>query len=330
VIAIVLLVAVAAVLVRLGKPHRPPGWTRSQAPALFAVVDQIAAAVGAPPPARILATHELNTRVMGHRPRAVLAIGLPGWAAMPPAGRVALVAHALAAGSDGGVGRSPVVTAALASLQEWRYLLQPNPQAARRRPRRRRAGGRSASNLGIADLVLPVVLAPIYLLTVTLEWLLSASTLAATQRAGYRAVLRAGEIAGPDGGRALLRPRIMRARIDSEWEVALRRAPDSDLVNLPRDYLASLDDAVVDAVCARDRTAALAPVDDGPPPVLLADVVATTAGALSPAAVTVDPTQLAAADAELERARPELRRDLRADLEEQRARLAIQANDYPR
>ena len=168
VIAIVLLVAVAAVLVRLGKPHRPPGWTRSQAPALFAVVDQIAAAVGAPPPARILATHELNTRVMGHRPRAVLAIGLPGWAAMPPAGRVALVAHALAAGSDGGVGRSPVVTAALASLQEWRYLLQPNPQAARRRPRRRRAGGRSASNLGIADLVLPVVLAPIYLLTVTL------------------------------------------------------------------------------------------------------------------------------------------------------------------
>jgi hypothetical protein len=259
----------------------------------------------------------------------VLAIGLPGWVALPPAGRIALLAHALAAGDDGGVARSPVVTTAAGSLQEWRYLLIPNPQGARRRARRRRGSGRATSSVGIAELLLPVVLAPVYLLTVVLEWMLDASTLSATQRAGYRAVLRTGEVAGPDGVRALLRPRIMRARIESEWEVALRRAPDSDLINVPRDYLAALDEAVVDAVRAKALTATLTPVDGGPPPVLLADV-ATAANGLPSGTVALDSARLAAADAELEQARPELRREVRANLQEQRARtMAVQANDYP-
>jgi hypothetical protein len=331
VLAIVLLVALAAVVARARVPRPLPGWSRDQAPAVFAVIDEVAAALGARAPARVIVTADLDAVVTGHRPRAVLAIGLPAWAALSAAGRAALIARALVAGTDGGVGRSPVVSAAHGSLREWRYLLVPNTQAPRRRSPRRRAGGRATSSVGIAELVVPVVLAPVYLLTVVLEWLLAASTLSATQRAGYRAVLRAGAVAGPDGVRDLVRMQVMRARIDSEWEVALRRAPDSDLVDLPRDYLAALDDTIVGVVSANARDATLSRVDGGPPPVFLADVVAAAPADAPSRVVAVDAARLAAADAELERARPEVRRDLRAHLQEKRARtMAVQSNDYPR
>ncbi|MEV6970444.1 M48 family metalloprotease [Hamadaea sp. NPDC051192] len=97
-----LLVAVAVVLrPRLGAARKVLGdadpLTEAQAPALFAVVREVAAKVGAPMPHTIATTSrwEASTLVVGLRRRRILLLGLPFWSVLRPQERVAVLAHEL-------------------------------------------------------------------------------------------------------------------------------------------------------------------------------------------------------------------------------------------
>lgn len=104
-----LLKAVGALLVivggtlrpRLGRLERALGeadeLTRDRAPQLFALVDQVAAAVGAPRPhiMGISAEWDAAAGAYGLRRRRLLRLGLPMWTALRPQERVALLGHEL-------------------------------------------------------------------------------------------------------------------------------------------------------------------------------------------------------------------------------------------
>ncbi len=94
---LLVLVAVAA-RPRLGKlDKRAERLQRVQAPTLFAVIDRVAAELGAPRPDVILVDAEFNAScsTVGLRRRRVLCLGLPLWTALPPQQRLALIAHEL-------------------------------------------------------------------------------------------------------------------------------------------------------------------------------------------------------------------------------------------
>ncbi|MDO3701727.1 M48 family metallopeptidase [Micromonospora sp. C28SCA-DRY-2] len=70
---------------------------RARAPELFRLVDEVAAAVGAPVPEVVGVDGDLNAYAgrVGLRRRAVLCLGLPYWGSLTPPERVALLGHEL-------------------------------------------------------------------------------------------------------------------------------------------------------------------------------------------------------------------------------------------
>ena len=95
------------------RPQRPSPRavrvTTTDAPALLALVDEVAATVGARPPDSVAVDTVYATTLVpvGYRGRATLVLGLPQWTALDDDERVATLAHELACGeparSPGGV-----------------------------------------------------------------------------------------------------------------------------------------------------------------------------------------------------------------------------------
>jgi len=130
--AVLLLVAVA-VRPRLGRLRDGVVTVdRGRAPALFAVVDRVAAEVGTPPPHQLVVVPEFNafSAVVGLRRRRVLGLGLPLWAALTPQERVALLAHELGHFVNGDPRRGLVTQPAYATLAALAELTRPGVGAA--------------------------------------------------------------------------------------------------------------------------------------------------------------------------------------------------------
>jgi Zn-dependent protease with chaperone function len=123
------LMVAAAVLMRprIAKPPRERLLDRAQAPALWALVDDVAAALHTPPPDRIVVEARFNAHWWraGLRRIRVLGVGLPLLAVLPPDQRVALVAHELAHGRNGDVTRGWFIGSAIDGLGELAGLLTP-------------------------------------------------------------------------------------------------------------------------------------------------------------------------------------------------------------
>jgi len=168
--------------------------------------------------------------------------------------------------------------------------------------------------VGIGEVLLPIVLAPVLLVVLALQAGMRAGLLPAGQRAGYRAVQRAAEVAGVTGVLEMLQALLMSARVSAETAVAVRRG-DTDVADVGRVYLAVLDPAILDAVGAQSRESAQTPVADGPPVVFLADFVRT----MPVAPVTTPVEALAAADGEMQRAHDEVNATLRARAQAEQA-----------
>jgi heat shock protein HtpX len=125
--ALLLLVALA-LWPRLGRPDRQGRrLRREQAPALFRLVDDVAAAVGAPVPhvVEVDSTFNASTSAVGLRRRRVLRLGLPMWAVLPPQQRVALLGHELGHFVNGDARRGPVTRVPLTTLGRLADLLRP-------------------------------------------------------------------------------------------------------------------------------------------------------------------------------------------------------------
>ncbi len=133
-----LLVLIAVVLrPRLGRLSRltrdAEQLDRSKAPALFAVIDRVAAAAGTPVPDVVLLSAEFNasTTTVGLRRRRVLTLGAQLWSVLDPQERIALLGHELGHFVNGDIRRSLVTQAAESTLGAVAYLLRPDRRRTR-------------------------------------------------------------------------------------------------------------------------------------------------------------------------------------------------------
>ncbi|MGC0418703.1 M48 family metallopeptidase [Embleya sp. AB8] len=128
----VLLLAMACVLRPrlLSRPRGVPTLERADAPTLFAVIDEIAAAVGTSGVHVVVFDAEFNASVTryGLRQRRMLRLGLGVWQVATPQQRVALLGHELGHYAHGDDRHGIIVGNALHSLRVWYYLLAPTPR----------------------------------------------------------------------------------------------------------------------------------------------------------------------------------------------------------
>jgi heat shock protein HtpX len=126
-----LLLIGAAVLLRprFGRLRRE-AWTvdRAAAPALFELIDSVAAASGTPGPQVVVLARALNafTATVGLRRRRLLGLGLPLWAALSPQERVALLGHELGHFVNGDLRRGLLTQPAYEVLGRLANLLRPH------------------------------------------------------------------------------------------------------------------------------------------------------------------------------------------------------------
>lgn len=156
-VALALLLAAAALAVRprLGRlPRKQPLLTRGQAPALFGLLDRIAAATGAQTPAWVEVRGDYNAwqQYVGVRRRSLLHVGAGLWAMLDQPQRVALLGHELAHDVNGDLSHGVVVGGALGTLHELRMLFAPSrvPRRFRRSVRVSRAANEEAVAEAIA------------------------------------------------------------------------------------------------------------------------------------------------------------------------------------
>jgi Zn-dependent protease with chaperone function len=185
-VIVLFLLAVAYVLrPRPGKLPTKGVVGREDAPNLYALCDEIAAALGTKPIHLLVIDARFNAEwaILGWRRRRTLTLGLPLLAMVPPQARVALIAHEFAHARNGDSTRGFFVGSAVNALADWYGMLGPQEE------------GIAATGLEpLANLFLWILSRPIWwLLHVELQLLLRDS-----QRAEYLADLLAADVAGAD------------------------------------------------------------------------------------------------------------------------------------
>ena len=125
-------------------------------PALYQAVDDVAEALGAPPPDAILLSADYNAAYgrAGWRRRHVLTLGLPLLTVLDEQETAALIAHELAHAVNGDAPRGFLIGSAATTLSRWYYLLIPDRFSGLNR-RRYGLGGMFANGLmlGTAQVV---------------------------------------------------------------------------------------------------------------------------------------------------------------------------------
>jgi Zn-dependent protease with chaperone function len=103
---------------------------RADAPVLFAVLDQVAAAVGAKPVHAVAASASWNASysAAGWRRRRVVTLGLPLWDALPADQKIAVLGHEFAHGVNGDARHGTIVGTSIATLTRLYGALQPGPR----------------------------------------------------------------------------------------------------------------------------------------------------------------------------------------------------------
>ncbi|MFJ2786451.1 MULTISPECIES: M48 family metallopeptidase [unclassified Streptomyces] len=161
---------------------------RTDAPRLFALLDEVAGSVGTTGVFAVVVDADTNAGVTTYGPRGhrVLHLGLGLWEILSPQERLALLGHEFGHYSHGDTRRSFVVGNALHSLDTWRHTLAPQ------RPN------------GLMDLFVNLVTAPPRLLVDGTLALLEHLTLRDAQRAEYRADAAAARVAGTEAAAGLM------------------------------------------------------------------------------------------------------------------------------
>lgn len=115
---------------RLGKIPKST-ITRQEFPALYQLVDRIAAALGSSPVDHIAVNGEFNASFgrITWRHQSVLQIGCPLWAILTPQERIALIAHEIGHDVNGDPGRSFYIGTAVDTVYRWYVYVTPSPVA---------------------------------------------------------------------------------------------------------------------------------------------------------------------------------------------------------
>jgi heat shock protein HtpX len=156
--------------------------SRDDAPALFRLVDDVAAAIGAPAPDVVAVNESFNAyaTAVGIRRRRVLCLGLPLWGVLSPQERVALLGHELGHFVNGDVRRGLLTQLAFTMLGSAADLFRPVDT------------GRS----GIMDMLVGVIQAMAARVLLGMHLLLVWTGLRDAQRAEYLADEMAATAAG--------------------------------------------------------------------------------------------------------------------------------------
>lgn len=163
--------------------------TRTQAPTLFRLIDEVAAAIGTRAPATLLVNSRFNaySTAYGIRRRRVLCVGLPLWAAVPLQQRVALLGHELGHFVNGDVRRAPLSSLAFSTLATLRNLTIPE-----------RGRIRNAGTAGFGEFVARGVMKVLHEFFAWAQILVTSVALRSTQRAEYFADQAAAKVGGTE------------------------------------------------------------------------------------------------------------------------------------
>lgn len=180
---------------------------RSTAPALFTVIDRVAAAAGAPVPDVVLlsADFSASTATVGLRRRRVLTLGAELWSVLDPQERVALLGHELGHFVNGDIRRNLVTQAARSTLGAVAYLLRPD------RRRTRTDGLLGMIVEALVDLVGGILARFAWTLQVLLLWISRRDS----QRAEYLADELSAKLAGSAAAIRLYDALLMHDGIDT-------------------------------------------------------------------------------------------------------------------
>lgn len=166
---------------------------RDEAPTLYAVLDELATAVGTRKVAAVAVSAEANVwyQQIGWRFRPVIGIGLPLWAGLRPQERIAILAHELGHGRHGDARSGWLVGSAWSVLEGLRETFSEQDF-----DRVKREHG--YDDFTGATLFSRMLNSTVGVLVRGVAWLLERLRLRSDQRAEYLADRKAGEIAGSE------------------------------------------------------------------------------------------------------------------------------------
>ena len=185
------------------------GWLRREkAPRLFAILDRVSEATGAPTPkyVKLDARYNAATARRGIRHEPVLMLGVPLWQVLDGDERLALLGHELGHQVNGDTTQGVLVATAHRSLHEWRVLFYPSTA---RRP------ARGSGAAGLAQLLLPVILLPFYLLMTGLQMFYGWLQIHVSLRAEFLADDIAAQTASTSAALALMRKLSARLSVET-------------------------------------------------------------------------------------------------------------------
>ncbi|GAB3946590.1 hypothetical protein GCM10029976_074380 [Kribbella albertanoniae] len=187
---------------------------REQAPALFAVLDEVAAAVGARPATAVAVTDEANIwySQVGWRFRPVIGIGLPLWIGLHPQERVAILAHEFGHGRHGDARSGWLIGNAHSVLDGLHETFSESPLDEARREW-------GAEELSGGTLFSRMVNATVGAVVRGLSAVLNRLELRSGQRNEYLADRRAGEVAGSEAAAHALERTLL---ADTSYDAMLR------------------------------------------------------------------------------------------------------------
>lgn len=291
----VLLLIVAVLRPRLGRlPQHAAFVDRARAPHLYGLVDRVAAEAGTRSVDAIVLDGVTNASVSeyGLRRRRVLRLGLPLWRTLTAQQRVALLGHELGHYANGDTRRGLVVGTALNTLGSWLDVLRPDSRR-----------GRDLTHT-LANWLISVP----WFVVLCLIHLLDHFTLRASQRAEYRADVIAARIGSTEAAAELFDRLLILPSVNQELRrqaiLARTRNRGSDPKAVEAGLWTRLADhasTVTDHEWERLRRVSVRrghSTDATHPPTHLR-VALLTGGPQQSAAVTLDPAEAAAIDAEL-------------------------------
>jgi Zn-dependent protease with chaperone function len=305
------LVILAITPVRRRRSDDRPGWSRADAPSLFALIDEVAAGISAPPPHRVVVDAGFNASVSRSKQLRVLTIGLPLWEVLDDGGRLSLLAHELGHEVNGDIRNDWLIRTARVSLNKWQELLWPGTTPGMRHSMRARQylRGQSAGDMVIANAIMAILLAPLYAATLTIGEAFNVCVSRSSQRAEYRADRMAVDVAGSEATARLFDVLLCSDLLRFAAEVAARGGASDVLPHLPA-MLADVPESEHERLRRRGHGVGRR-VDPTHPPTSLRAAYAAAVSS-SGAHLVDEPMVLTAATAELRRRSATVERSLRA------------------
>ena len=297
VLSAVLIALAVGLRPRLGSiPRKMPTLTRSDAPALFQLLDQLASALHARPVQWVAFNLDFNcsTSMIGTGRRRLVVVGLPLWVILRSDERLAVLAHEVAHDTNADLLHGLIVGSAeeiLASITQW---LTPAPLLAR---------SAKGTNAAFAEDLATLLLRGFSLVAYGYFRLLLRYARRASPRAEYLADQEAARIASPESSISCLDKLCLARPLMFGFELAAKREdPDiwKSLVGISKSYSAR-DHERLRRIARRSAASA----DDTHPPTALRIDVLRHLPDSAPAIVT-PAEQVEAIDRELANVRNHL------------------------